>query len=56
MEFGMTLRQFYAGLAMQGMKARENWRELDPNEIAEMALEQADALLAVERKTREAKP
>lgn len=42
---GMTLRQHYAGLAMQGLLA--NVRVNDPTiDIADKAIEMADALIA----------
>jgi hypothetical protein len=50
---GMTLRQFYAGLAMQGLMANPG---LPPGDFTEIALRQADALIAAERKSREEKP
>jgi hypothetical protein len=49
----MTLRQFYAGLAMQGLMANPG---LPPGDFTEIALRQADALIAAERKSREEKP
>ena len=46
---GMTLRQHYAGLAMQGLLASENAGDSDsqrtPTALAGMAVEQADELL-----------
>ena len=52
---GMTLRQHYAGLAMQGMAAGSYWcenfnsaRDMEP--VALVALMMADALIAAERK------
>jgi hypothetical protein len=41
---GMTLREHYAGLAMQGYTA--NGANLSPRDVAHWALEYADALIA----------
>ena len=48
---GMTLREHYAGLAMQGIVAHYGvGDEVDDERMASMALRQADALLeALER-------
>jgi hypothetical protein len=40
---GMTLREYYAGLAMQGIAAKGN--RLDRHEVARDAVEFADALI-----------
>jgi len=49
---GMTLREYYAGLAMQGLLANANGamtegstRTFSPNGISDLALKHADALL-----------
>jgi hypothetical protein len=49
---GMTLRDYYAGLAMQGLLANANGamtegcsRTFSPDEISDLALKHADALL-----------
>ena len=41
---GMTLRQWYAGLAMQGLCANKEFSGCGPDDIAEMAFDQADAM------------
>lgn len=41
---GMTLREYYAGLAMQGSSAIREWNDHDG--IAKWSVEMADALLA----------
>ncbi len=43
--YGLTKREYFAGLAMQGMLADPS-RNLFPQQYAEMAIEVADALLA----------
>ena len=43
---GMTLRQYYAGVAMQGMAGREIVRERLAKVKAKAAVEWADALIA----------
>ena len=49
-EDGMTLRQHYAGLALQGVLAgywgNASMGGLDPSMIANEAVQQADALIA----------
>jgi hypothetical protein len=40
---GMTLREYYAGLAMQGLLMRDSFR---PADAARMAVAHADALIA----------
>jgi len=42
---GMTLREYYAGLAMQGMIV-EGGRFTEPDIVAQFAIAQADALIA----------
>jgi hypothetical protein len=42
-EQGMTLREWYAGLAMQGLLSSS--RVLDSDRTAELAFAQADAML-----------
>lgn len=46
-DFGMSLRQYYAGLAMQGILASwpANSRALDGQATAETAVKFADALI-----------
>jgi len=39
---GMTLRDYFAAKAMQGIQARVNW---GLKEVADLAYEQADAML-----------
>ena len=43
--FGMTLRDWFAGLAVQGMYANQSFDESGFMEIAELAYAQADAML-----------
>lgn len=45
MQEGLTKREYFAGLAMQGMMASKFWGEFSANGMASIALEQADALL-----------
>lgn len=47
---GMTLRDYFAGKALQGICTQEQWELCPPEKIAEWAYEQADAML----KAREA--
>jgi len=42
MDRGMTLRDYFAAMAMQGIQARVNWGLED---VAELAYRQADAML-----------
>lgn len=43
---GITLRQHYAGLAMQGYLANSAvWHEYSNHQLAKMAYEQADAMI-----------
>lgn len=41
---GITLRQYYAGLAMQGLLASSKWGS--PDELGETSVNIADALIA----------
>ena len=47
--FGMGLRQYYAGLAMQSWLARcanaPHHAKLEPSDVASVAVEMADALI-----------
>ena len=43
--FGLTKREYFAGLAMQGLLAG-NPNNLTLNDVADIATDQADALLA----------
>lgn len=49
-QIGMTLREWYAGLAMQGLCADPKC-DLSASEVASCAVVMADALLAVLEKT-----
>lgn len=49
---GMTLREHYAGLAMQGLNANPEWTMLPPEGKAQQALEDADALIRELEKTQ----
>lgn len=49
---GMSLRDYFAGMVLQGYCAVNTGRGLTNNEVAESAYEVADAML----KAREAKP
>ncbi|ROI05488.1 hypothetical protein EGI16_03625 [Chryseobacterium sp. G0240] len=42
---GLTIREYYAGLAMQGMKSNPNLSGLSVEFIAEQAVKVADALI-----------
>ena len=42
---GMTLREYYAGQAMVGLLGEEQHTGLSPSQIADMAVNMADALL-----------
>lgn len=46
MLFGLTKREHFAGLAMQGMISAEYGAKVSPGQWAKDALEAADALLA----------
>jgi len=48
--FGMTLRQWYAGMALSGMKSNLAYDLHSPAEFAYIAFRQADAMLAIEEK------
>ena len=43
-ELGMSMRDYFAAKAMQGIQSRVNW---DTAAIARLAYEQADAMLIV---------
>jgi hypothetical protein len=43
-ELGMSMRDYFAAKAMQGIQSRVNW---DISSIARLAYEQADAMLIV---------
>lgn len=43
---GMTMRQHYAGLAMQGLLATPRCDGMKPSDLAEEALNYTDALIA----------
>lgn len=43
---GMTLREYFAGLAMQGLEASPDTTSAAPTDIAKDAVQIADALLA----------
>lgn len=43
---GMTLRQWYAGMAMKGFCAHNDYGTRHPDIIAEIAVDRADALIA----------
>lgn len=44
--FGMTLRDYFAARAMEGILSSPHWAALpDPDSIAERAYNQADAML-----------
>ena len=51
---GMSLRDWFAGMALQGMFAscREDWDETDFDITAEMAYQSADAMLAARNAKR----
>lgn len=44
--FGMTLREHYAGLAMQGAITNPAYEHWTVEQVAELAVRQADALIA----------
>lgn len=43
--WGMTLREYYAGKAMQGYLANPDYAKSHPDKIAQWSVENADALL-----------
>lgn len=49
----MTLRQWYAGMALQGMNANADCNPWLPNYLADQAFKQADAMIAHEKKEQE---
>lgn len=42
---GLTKREYFAGLAMQGLLANEAFQRLDSKQIAEHSIRRADELL-----------
>lgn len=44
-EHGLTKREYFSGLAMQGLVANMNFSEADEQTLAELAVDQADQLL-----------
>jgi hypothetical protein len=42
---GLTKREYFAGLAMQGLSANEAFQRLDSKQIAEYSIRRADELL-----------
>ncbi len=44
--YGLTKREYFAGLAMQGINANKTFSDMTAYAIAIMAVEQSDALLA----------
>jgi hypothetical protein len=44
--YGLTKREYFAGLAMQGMMANQGLNSYENNTIAKWSIEMADALLA----------
>lgn len=50
-DMSISLRQWYAGLAMQGLIIRDTAHPT-AEEIAELALEQADAMIAAEQEEK----
>jgi hypothetical protein len=52
---GLTLRQYYAGLAMQGMSGRDTYDagQATPEQRAKLAVIEADALLAALERGKE---
>jgi len=47
--YGMTLRDWFAGMALAGMRAKTNVNS-GPNDYARFAYQQADAMLAEREK------
>ncbi len=47
---GMTKREWYAGLAMQGFNANPRWNEETYAKVAGMAFSQADEMIAAASK------
>jgi hypothetical protein len=50
---GLTKREYFSGLAMQGMMANQNLTSTENDTIAKWSVEIADALLAELEKTKE---
>ena len=44
----LSIRQYYAAKAMQGIMANPNDTDMSPSETAEMSFKYADAMLKVE--------
>jgi hypothetical protein len=44
--FGMSLRDWFAGMTLAGISANPDWRPTDPSSIAADAYRHADAMLA----------
>jgi len=49
---GITLREHYAGLAMQGLCANTEWATSSESSIADSSVSQADALIEELNKTQ----
>lgn len=49
---GLTKREYFSGLAMQGMMANQGLNSYENNTIAEWSIEMADELLAKLDKTK----
>jgi hypothetical protein len=52
---GMSLRDWFAAMALQGIKANPSWDENTRERIARAAYEQADAMLAARERKEESK-
>lgn len=48
----MSLRDWFAGMAMQGMNASESWADNTHDSIANAAYDQADAMLAARKEAQ----
>lgn len=55
-EFGLTKREMFAAMAMQGFLAHQENRDLRPERIASWSVQSADALLRELAKPQEVKP
>lgn len=42
---GLTIRQHFAGLAMQGFRANPDYSQTHPDNIANLSVQSADALI-----------